>query len=111
MITCLKSSAKDCEFACPSCQHDLSPSYIWDQLIRGLHNETLQVDILAKATQLKTMEDVIKHVDVFESALQDNAHLQDTSEAMATRTLQDRRQFKSPIRATPCTGCDNSSHS
>jgi len=69
----LKSSAQDCEYACPQCQPTVSPSYIRDQLIRGLHNETLQVDILTKATQLKIMEDVDKHAEAFESALRDHA--------------------------------------
>ena len=33
----LRSAAIDCEYACPSCQFDLGPSNIKDQLIRGLH--------------------------------------------------------------------------
>ena len=44
----LKSLAQDCDFSCPKCKHDLSEIYIKDQMIRGLDNETLQTDILAK---------------------------------------------------------------
>jgi len=57
------------------------------------------------------MEDIIKHANAFESTLQDHAHLQDTSEAMAARTSKYKRQFKSLIRATPCTSYGSSSHS
>jgi len=64
--------------------------YIRDQLIRGLHNETLQVDILAKA---------------FESARWDHANLQDLSEVIAARTSQYKRQTKFQAKPTPCTGC------
>jgi len=52
------------------------------------------------------MEDDIKHADAFESA-----HLQDTSEMMATRISQYKTQFKSPFKATPWTVCGSSSHS
>ena len=54
----LRSMAIDCEFICPSCNHDLSSSNIKDQFLRGLLNETLQTDLLAKASQLKTIEDI-----------------------------------------------------
>ena len=46
----LKSAAKDCEFTCPNCNTDLQPNHIKDQFIRGLHNDVLQTDILAKAS-------------------------------------------------------------
>ena len=44
------------------------------QFIQGLHNETLQTDILAKAEYLKCLENIIKHAEAFESALWDQAH-------------------------------------
>jgi len=47
------------------------------------------------------MEDVMKHADTFESTLRDHTHLQDTSEMMAARTSQYKRQFKSPINHCP----------
>jgi len=53
----------------------------------------------------------MKHADTFESTLRDHTHLQDTSEMMAARTSQYKRQFKSPIKATPCIGCGSSCHS
>ena len=58
----LRSLAVDCEFSCLACKTDISSINIKDQFIRGLKNETLQTDILAKATQLKTIDDVVKHV-------------------------------------------------
>ena len=81
----LKSSAKDCEFECPSCKHDLSPINIKDQFIRGLHNTALQTDILAKSLSLKTLEDVLKHAEAFESAVHDQSTLASASQAEAMR--------------------------
>ena len=56
---CLKSAALDCEFACPSCNFDLLPMNVKDQFRRGLANDILQTNILAKANQLKSSHKVI----------------------------------------------------
>jgi len=58
----LRSSAPDCEFVCPSCNFDISNEHIKDQFICGLYAEFIQTDILAKAGQLKALDDVIKHL-------------------------------------------------
>ena len=42
----LKASARDCEFECPNCKHNLQPSHIRDQFIRGVFNTTLQTELL-----------------------------------------------------------------
>ena len=74
--TRLTSSAVDCEFSCPECEVDISYVNIKDQFTRGLNNESLQADILAKASQLKTIEDVVKHAEAFEAALRDQSSIQ-----------------------------------
>ena len=43
----LRGAAKDCDFSCPKCKADISEVYIKDQFICGVHNHTLQTDILA----------------------------------------------------------------
>ena len=53
------------------CEHDLSNIYMKDQIIWGIVNDTLQADLLAKAEMLKSLEQNIRHAEVFESALQD----------------------------------------
>ena len=111
----LKSTAQDCEFSCPNCQHDLSSSHIRDQFIRGLINETLQIDVLAKASQLQTLEDILKHAEAFETALRDHAQLHDSSEAMAARwsdyKKQKRNTFqKQPRKQQSCTGCGSTEY-
>jgi len=78
----LKSTAKDCEFQCPNCQHDLLPLNVKDQFIRGLSNSMLQTDILAKAETLNTLELAVKHAEAFESALHNQSRLQDTSQRL-----------------------------
>ena len=63
------SMAVDCEFVCPACcSHGLSNSNIKDQFLLGLQNETLQADLLAKASQSKTIKDIVKHAEAFEAA-------------------------------------------
>ena len=44
---------------CPDCEADLSNVYIKDQLVRGVANEVLQTDMLAKADSLKTLDDMV----------------------------------------------------
>ena len=65
----LQSAAKDCEFTCSSCQHNLSEDHVKDQLIRGIFNNTLQADVLAKAASLTKLEAVINHAEALETAL------------------------------------------
>ena len=115
----LKSSAPDREFSCPGCNLDLQPSHIRDQFIRGLHNDTLQTDILAKASQLKTLEEVIKHAEAFEAGLRDQQALQGSSEVMAARSSyknqqqQHQRKIQQghrPSTSKPCSGCGSHTH-
>ena len=80
-IVQLKSVAKNCEYSCPSCYVDLQSIHVKDQFIRGLHNETLQTDILAKAKYHKSLEDIVKHFEAFESALRDQAQLHQQSDS------------------------------
>ena len=87
----LKSHARDCEFACPNCNHDLVPTNVMDQLVRGLHNSTLQTDILAKSETLKVLADVVKHAESFEAALHDQSKLQHPSDVMSARTTDYKR--------------------
>ena len=93
----LKSCARDCEFACPNCSHDLIPTNVKDQLIRGLHNSTLQTDILAKSDTLKNLDDIIKHAESFEAAIDDQSKLKDASEVMGARTTEYRRMQQSRL--------------
>ena len=115
----LKSAAPDCEFSCPGCNFDLQPINIRDQFIRGIRIDTLQTDILSKASQLKTLEDVVKHAEAFEAALRDQQTLQGSSEVMAARSSyknqqqQHQRKMQQghrPSTSKPCSGCGSQSH-
>ena len=82
--TRLRSAAVGCEFTCPHCELDISDSHIRMQFINGISNEMLQTDILAKADQLESVTDVVKHAETFESAIRDQSELRDpSSEACA----------------------------
>lgn len=87
----LKSHARDCEFVCPSCKHDLVPINVKDQLVRGLHNSALQTDILAKSESLKALPDIVKHAESFEAAILDQSKLRDCSDVMGARVSDYKR--------------------
>jgi transposase InsO family protein len=93
----LKSSARDCEFVCPSCKHDLIPGNVKDQLVRGLHNGSLQTDILAKADTLTDLDAVVKHAESFEVAIHDQAKLQDSADVMGARVSEYKRANQARI--------------
>ena len=110
----LRFSAPDCEFQCPNCHFDLQSINIKDQFIRGLQNESRQ-DILAKASQLNTLEDVIKHSEAFETAQRDQIQPQGSSEVMAACMSDYQKKKKEPNlpkpqTTRPCSGCGNHSH-
>ena len=71
----LRSSASDCEFQCPDCHFDLQSINTKDQFIQGLQNERH----ISKVSQLKTLEDVIKHSEAFKTAQRDQIQLQGSS--------------------------------
>ena len=128
-IVRLRSAAKDCEFSCPRCQFDMEPLNVRDQFIKGVRDNTLQVDILAKADILKTLEDVQRHAEAFEAAVHDQTKLTDTSEVMAAeRRYRDqtksndtsevmaaerrfrRSSYPKRNQKSSCYGCGGSSH-
>ena len=74
------SFAVDCEFSYPACKTNISSINIKDQFIQGLHNETLHTDILAKATQLTTNDDVVKQAKAFKTAVRDQSWLHSSAE-------------------------------
>ena len=85
----------DCEFSCPNCNHDLLPIHVKDQLIQGLHNTVLRTDILAKADHLKSLEDIVKHAEAFETALHDQHLLQNPTNGTAAR-ISEYKKHKPP---------------
>ena len=89
----LKSAARDCEFVCPSCNHDLVPAHVKDQLVRGLHNSALQTDILAKSESLTDLSAIVKHAQSFEVAIHDQSKLKDCSDVMGAR-ISDYKPFR-----------------
>ena len=72
---------------------DLQPFHIKDQLICGLHDETLQTDILAKTSHLIELEDAIKHAEAYESAQRDKSTLHHSNESTIAQssTYQKRK--------------------
>ena len=97
----LRSSAPDCEFQCPICHFELQSINIKDQIIRGLQNESIQTDILAKASQLKTLEGIIKHSEAFETAQCDQIQLQGSSEVMIEHMSDYQKKKNEPNLPKP----------
>ena len=81
----LWSGAQDCDFICPNCHHDLSLIYIKDQFIRGIANDALQADMLAKAESLKTLEQNISHTEAFEMAMWNQNEISSVSDRVGLR--------------------------
>ena len=107
----LKSLGIDCEFSCPNCNYNLLDNHVKDQLIRGLHNNSIQTDILAKANQLKTLQDVIKHAEAYETALRDQTKIQQSAEAsVAGISEYKRNKTAQKSNANKCSGCGSNSH-
>ena len=75
----LRSASTDCVFECPNCQFNLSDSHLRDQFVRGLCNTVLQADILTKASQLPSLTDVVNYALSVESALRDQAVLEQST--------------------------------
>ena len=116
----LNAIAVDCEYTCPNCKHDLSPSHIRDQFIKGISNTELQTDILAKAETLPTIETVVKHAQAHESALQDQVALQDPTNEVAAfhgsrRFTGSGNRVNRPSQNEgsryPCPSCGSTEHS
>ena len=107
----LRTLAIDCEFACPTCAANISTMHIRDQFIRGLNNVQLQTDILAKADNLKTIEDIVKHAEAFETALRDQSQFQHSADVYAARVSPYRKQKQPnfPPNKT-CNGCGSKEH-
>ena len=86
------------------------------QFPSGLQNETLQTDLLAKAGQLNTIEDIVKHAEAFETAVRDQPKLHTSAEAQAARILTYRRnkqqskRFPQTASKQVCPGCDSTNH-
>ena len=90
--------ATDCNFSCPHCQHDLSNIYIRDQFIRGIANDILQTNLLAKAGVLKSFNQNVCHAKAFESALQDQTAITDTSDLAMIQMSMYCRQKKTGLQ-------------
>ena len=77
-------------------EHDLSDIYIKDQIIRGVANDALQADLLAKAGTLKTLKQNVRHTEAFESALRDQTSKAGASDITSARLSTYCRQKGMP---------------
>ena len=92
----LRSGARDCDFICPNCHHDLSHIYIKDQFIRGIANDAL-------AESLKTLEQNISHAEAFEMAMRDQNEISSVSDMAAYRQ---QRRAQDVARSTATRRCE-----
>ena len=97
----LKSGARDCNFICPNCDHDLSGIYVKDQFIRGIANDALQADLLAKAGSLETLEQNVSHAQAFEMALRDQNKMSGISDIARLQMSAYRRQKRAQNTIRP----------
>ena len=111
----LKSSANDCNFSCPKCTEDISETYIKDQFVRGVLNESLQTDLLAKAGTLTNLNHYVSHAETFEAAMRDQSNITTNSNEIAAIRLSTYRRHKqtptpTTSQHTTCSGCGSKDH-
>ena len=121
----LQTAVPDCEFSCPSCDFDLSENNVRDQFIRGLSNTLIQTDILTKASQLTSLEQVTNHAKSIEAALRDQSSFDKAKEdhvyganhrksslKKKVRFNNDNsyQQQKSRFKPNVCIGCGSNTH-
>ena len=120
----LNASAPDCEYTCPNCKYDLSSDHVRDQFIKGLRNANLQTDVLSKAATLKTIDQVVKHSQAYEAAVQDQQSLTERpnhEEIAAFRSNRRNgkrfdgnsrynRSNKAHYQSDKCNGCGDTPH-
>ena len=111
----LRSAAIECSFECYSCKIDLSETRIRDQFIRGLHDQTLQADILSKTKQLKTLDELIQHAESYEAALRDQEKFRggagnQESDVFAVQPHKKNKRFQKKSQGKACSGCGSHSH-
>ena len=112
----LRAASPDCAFTCHSCHTDQQEQHIMDQFIRGISNELLQTDILAKASSLNTLEAVVKHSEGFEAAQRDQSELQANPEVLSLRSSRMKKsnvpKHRNNQNKVPqnCSGCGSPDH-
>ena len=120
----LQTAVPDCEFSCPSCDFDLSDTNIRDQFIRGLSNTTIQTDVLTKASQLSSLEEVVNHAKSIESALRDQSSFEKGKEEHVYGANYRKSNLKKSVRfntktqsrqharqkQNSCIGCGSETH-
>ena len=70
------------------------------------------MDVLAKADQLKTIEDVVKHAEAYETALRDQQDLNPLNNRQVNRVSDYKRNKNSsklskPLRQDPPLSCSS----
>ena len=81
-------------------------AHIKDQFIRGVQNDILQIDILAKANLVRSLEDNVKHAEAFEIAVQDQQSLQNlSSNNLMADIISDYKKQKHSQPKKPCSDC------
>lgn len=70
-----------------------------------------QIDLLAKASRLKSIDDIASHAEAFETALRDQLQLQQLSDIHAARMPSYRRnKHRFPQQRSMCSGCGSITH-
>ena len=102
----LKSAALNCEFSCPKCYYDLVHINLKDQFIHSS-------DILAKASYLTTLEEIVKHTEAFENTLHDHSKLNEIANPSISHISDYHLQCQNSLIKPQCLcpGHGSTSHS
>ena len=102
----LKSAALNCEFSCPECYYDLVHINLKDQFIHSS-------DILAKASYLTILEEIVKHTEAFENTLHDHSKLNEIANPSISHISDYHLQCQNSLIKPQCLcpGHGSTSHS
>ena len=79
-VTKLRGLAIDCNFVCPfDDNHDLTDYHVINRILTGVHDETLQQEILQKHDELNTVDTLVRYCENYESTKKDTFRLKKNS--------------------------------
>ena len=65
----LQTKAKECKFSCFKCKAIDNDSRVFDRFITGIRDSRIQIDLFTNIDKLKTLRELLKQAEVYETAI------------------------------------------
>ena len=120
----LQSKARECRFTCFKCNCVDNDSRVFDRFLIGIRDSRIQIDLFTRINELKTLQDLLKQAEVYETAIKSQSLLANSNEISQTidsvskispfrrsrQNASSRRSFNNN-RVNACKRCGNGKHS